>query len=196
MRRSCSVSGVRRPSDECGIGESRGELGDLAATRPDIAAAGRRLLYTHGIGLGFLATVRADGGPRVHPICPVLTESGIYGMIIPGPKLNDLRRDPRYALHGETIPPPNQDDAFYVSGMALEVADPIAWEEIALQTLTERSTTAALARIRNAGAVRVPRGALSADPDALRRSVPGRSHRVALGHARSRCHRVTLTHAE
>ena len=115
--------------------------GDLAATRGDIAAAGRRLLYAHGIGLGFLATVRADGGPRVHPICPILTDSGLFGMIIPGPKLDDLRRDHRYALHGETVPPPNQDDAFYVTGIALEVADPIAWEEIALQTLAERSTT-------------------------------------------------------
>ena len=115
--------------------------GDLATSRPDIAAAGRRLFYAEGIGLGFLATVRADGGPRVHPICPVLTEAGLYGMIIPGPKLDDLRRDPRYALHGETFPPPNQDDAFYVTGTAVEVNDAIGWEQIALQTLAERSTT-------------------------------------------------------
>ena len=113
---------------------------DLAAARGDIAAAGRRLFYVHGIGLGFLATVRADGGPRVHPICPVLTESGLFGMIIPGPKLDDLRRDPRYALHSETVPPPNQDDAFYVAGIAVEMADPVAWEQIALQMLAERST--------------------------------------------------------
>jgi hypothetical protein len=114
---------------------------DLGATRRDIAAAGRQLLYGNGIGLGFLATVRADGGPRVHPICPVLTESGLYGMIIPGPKLDDLRRDSRYALHSETVPPPDQDDAFYVAGRAFEVTDRIAWEQIALQTLSERSTT-------------------------------------------------------
>jgi hypothetical protein len=114
--------------------------GDLRAARRDIAAAGRRLLYEHGIGLGFLATIRVDGGPRVHPICPVVTESGLYGMIIPGPKLDDLRRDPRYALHCETVAPPNQDDAFYVTGTALEVADPVAWEAIALQSLAERST--------------------------------------------------------
>jgi hypothetical protein len=31
--------------------------------RPDLAEAGRRLLYQFGVGLGFLATVRADGGP-------------------------------------------------------------------------------------------------------------------------------------
>ena len=113
--------------------------GDLAVARPDFAAAGRRLLYSDRIGLGFLATVRADGGPRVHPICPVLTESGLYGMIIPGPKLDDLRRDSRYALHGETFPPPDEDDAFYVTGVAVELTDPIAWERIALQTLAERS---------------------------------------------------------
>ena len=113
---------------------------DFAVARGDIAAAGRRLFYAHGIGLGFLATVRADGGPRVHPICPVLTESGLFGMIIPGPKLDDLRRDSRYALHSETVAPPNQDDAFYVTGLALEVADPVAWEQIALQMLAERST--------------------------------------------------------
>ena len=115
--------------------------GDLAAVRPDIAAAGRQLLYSFGIGLGFLATVRLDGGPRVHPICPVLTESGLYGMIIPGPKLEDLRRDPRYALHGETFPPPRQDDAFYVTGTAVELTDLELWGRIAGQMLSERSLT-------------------------------------------------------
>jgi hypothetical protein len=115
--------------------------GELADVRPDLAAAGRRLLYSFGIGLGFLATVRLDGGPRVHPICPVLTESGLYGMILPGPKLDDLRRDPRYALHGETYPPPNQDDAFYVTGTAVEVEDAALWERIGSQMLAERSTT-------------------------------------------------------
>ncbi len=62
-------------------------------------------------------------------------------MIVPGPKLDDLRRDGRYALHGETFPPPDQDDAFYVTGMAFEVSDAAVWEEVALQTLTERSMT-------------------------------------------------------
>ncbi len=114
---------------------------EFNAARPDLAAVARRLLYVDGIGLGFLATIRADGGPRVHPICPVLTESDMFGMIIPGPKLNDLRRDPRYALHGETFPPPNEDDGFYVTGTALEVSDPVVWEQVALQMLTERSMT-------------------------------------------------------
>lgn len=125
----------RRPTTRCAT------WAELAAARPDIAAVGRRLLYSFDIGLGFLATVRADGGPRVHPICPLLTESGLYGMIIPGPKLDDLRRDPRYALHGETYPPPHQDDAFYVTGTAVEVFDRALWQQLADQMLAERSLT-------------------------------------------------------
>ncbi len=31
--------------------------------RPDLAEAGRSLLYQHGVGLAFLATVRAEGRP-------------------------------------------------------------------------------------------------------------------------------------
>ncbi len=95
----------------------------------------------HGIGLAFLATIRADGGPRVHPICPILTASALFGMIIPGPKLDDLRRDPRYALHSETFPPPDQDDGFYVAGTAIEVSDSAVWEQVAFQMLNERSMT-------------------------------------------------------
>ena len=112
--------------------------GDLIVARPDLAAVGGRLLYPFDIGLGFLATVRRDGGPRVHPICPILTNSGLYAMILPGPKLDDLRRDRRYALHGETYPPPHQDDGFYVTGTTIEVTDRVLWERIASQLLTER----------------------------------------------------------
>ena len=112
--------------------------GEFRSVRPDLAAAGQRLLYSFGIGLGFLATVRPDGGRRVHPICPVLTDDHLYALIVPGPKLNDLRRDGRFALHCETLPPPNQDDAFYVTGVAAEVTDGSIWEQVAQQLLAER----------------------------------------------------------
>lgn len=108
------------------------------AARPDLTSAGRRLLYQHGLGLGFLATLRSDGGPRVHPICPVLTDDGLYGLIVPGPKLKDLRRDSRYALHSETSPPPHHDDAFYVTGIVVERPDRQLWRQIAAQVLGER----------------------------------------------------------
>ena len=91
--------------------------------RPDLAATGREHIYHFGVGLGFLATVRKDGGPRVHPVCPVLSPAGLHISVIPGPKLHDLRRDPRYALHSETFPPPREDDGFAVLGTVTEVSD-------------------------------------------------------------------------
>ena len=91
--------------------------------QPALAAAGRAQFYQHGIALGFLATVRKDGGPRVHPVCPVLSPAGLHVLILPGPKRGDLRRDGRYSLHTETFAPPREDDGFAVSGRATEVAD-------------------------------------------------------------------------
>jgi Pyridoxamine 5'-phosphate oxidase len=118
--------------------------GAFSHARPDLAAKGRSLLYEyeHGLGLGFLATVRPDGGPRVHPICPLLTDDGLYGFIVPGPKLEDLRRDPRYALHSETFPPPRHDDAFAVTGTAVAVHDPALRRSLTEQFLAERDLTA------------------------------------------------------
>ena len=91
--------------------------------QPALAGAGRAQFYQHGIALGFLATVRKDGGPRVHPVCPVLSPAGLHVLILPGPKRADLRRDGRYSLHTETFAPPREDDGFAVSGRASEVAD-------------------------------------------------------------------------
>ena len=76
--------------------------------------------------------------PRVHPICPILTDDHLYGLVVPGPKLNDLRRDGRFALHSETLPPPHQDDGFYLTGVAAEVTDAPKWEQVATQMLAER----------------------------------------------------------
>ena len=112
--------------------------GAFRTARPDLEAKGREFLYEYGVGLAFLATVRQDGGPRVHPICPVLVDDRLYGLIVPGPKLNDLRRDPRYALHTETYPPPRQDDGFYMTGTAVEVRDAATQDRIATQFLAER----------------------------------------------------------
>ncbi|MCU1373247.1 MAG: pyridoxamine 5-phosphate oxidase [Actinomycetia bacterium] len=95
----------------------------FTAARPDLAAAGESMLYQHGVGLAHLATVRADGGPRVHPICPILHHEHLYAFLVPGPKLEDLRRDPRFALHSETSPPPDHDDGFYVTGSVTELHD-------------------------------------------------------------------------
>lgn len=95
---------------------------DFAADEPRLADGIRRLLQQYGPGLGYLATVRADGGPRVHPVSPVVTDEGLFCFVIDSPKRRDLERDGRYALH--SFPAEESDDEAYVAGRARPVTDP------------------------------------------------------------------------
>ena len=90
---------------------------EFSRQQPALADAGRRQFYHFGIGLAFLATVRPDGAPRVHPVCPVISDAGLHLLIVAGPKRQDLCRDGRYALHSEACPPPRQNDGFAVAGV-------------------------------------------------------------------------------
>jgi hypothetical protein len=105
--------------------------------QPALAEAGRAQFYQHGLGLGFLATVRRDGGPRVHPVCPVISAAGLHVLILPGPKRGDLRRDRRYSLHSEMVPPPRQDDGFAVSGTAAEITNTATAETVRDQVIKD-----------------------------------------------------------
>ena len=114
---------------------------EFQRVRPDLAEAGRRLLYQFGVGLAFLATVRPDGGPRLHPMCPLVTGRRPDGVPPASPKRDDLHRDGRYALHA--FPPDDNEDAFYISGRAVLVDDPERRQLATAQFLAERRLTAA-----------------------------------------------------
>jgi hypothetical protein len=94
---------------------------EFAAASPKLASGIRALLQQYGPGMGYLATVRPDGGPRVHPVSPVVTDEGLYCFVIDSPKRHDLERDGRYALH--SYPPEESDDEAYVAGLAVPVRD-------------------------------------------------------------------------
>ena len=110
--------------------------GKLREVRPDLEEAGRARLYQFGVGLAFLATVRPDGAPRLHPMCPVIDGDELYGLLIPSPKRDDLHRDGRYAMH--SFPTDDNEDAFYLTGTASHVADRAAWDPVAARFLQER----------------------------------------------------------
>jgi len=94
---------------------------DFAAAAPALAEAGRSLLNQFGVGLAFLATVRKDGAPRLHPVCPVLANDRLFVLITPAsPKLHDLQGDGRYALQTFPQPKPGSDE-FYLAGKAFLV---------------------------------------------------------------------------
>jgi hypothetical protein len=111
---------------------------DLVEQRPDLASGGRDLLYQFGVGLAFLSTVRADGGPRLNPMCPVLADDRLFAFIVPGPKCRDLVRDGRYAMH--SFPCPENEDACMLAGDATRVDDADLRARLVAQFLAERST--------------------------------------------------------
>jgi hypothetical protein len=111
--------------------------GEFAGLEPELAAAGAALLYQFGVGLGFLATTRADGGPRLHPVCPLLTDAAAFAFIVPSLKQDDLRRDGRYALH--SFPRPDDEDAFCAMGSVRRVDDAATRAALGEQFVAERS---------------------------------------------------------
>jgi hypothetical protein len=94
---------------------------EFAAERPEIAEAGRPWSTNSG-SPRYLATIRKDGGLR-HIRSAVIANGGLYVFIgNQSPKVHDLLRDGRFALH--SFPNPEVDDEFYVSGLARRVDDP------------------------------------------------------------------------
>jgi hypothetical protein len=96
---------------------------EFAAAEPALAEVGRALLFQFGVGLAFLATVRVDGAPRLHPVCPVLSGDRLYVLVTAdSPKRGDLERDGRFALQAFPQPRPGSDE-LYLAGQARLVTD-------------------------------------------------------------------------
>src|ERR1700749_261029 len=114
---------------------------EFSRQQPALADAGRRQFYQFGIGLAFLGTVRPDGAPRVHPVCPVISDAGLHLLIVAGPNRQDPRPAGRYAPHSEAGPPPRQDDGFALAGQAREVTDAVTRRMVRARVLAERDGT-------------------------------------------------------
>jgi hypothetical protein len=81
-------------------------------------------LHRLGGKVSFLATIRADGSPRLHPVTPHVGEGELFVYMDPGsPKIADLRRDPRYALHCSVADSGGGDGEVAVRGRATTVED-------------------------------------------------------------------------
>ena len=88
---------------------------------PELAAFGRKRFQA---GASYLATTRADGSPRVHPINPkVRGEHLSVYMFTNSPKAADLRRDPRFALHASVEDVHGGGGEFSIRGIACFVGD-------------------------------------------------------------------------
>ena len=97
---------------------------EFEAASPALAGTGLRLLYQGSdLASAFLATVAADGGPRVHPIFPVVADGELWMFIVEvSPKYRDLVANGQFALHA--LPVPDGGEEFYVRGRANLVENP------------------------------------------------------------------------
>jgi hypothetical protein len=95
---------------------------ELEHAAPDIARAGRRLLEDADgrPDAAFLATVSAEGRPRLHPFVPAIVDGAMYAFIMPSPKRRDLDRTGAFALHSCLG---RDDESFFVAGRARHVTD-------------------------------------------------------------------------
>jgi hypothetical protein len=107
-------SDVEREAPTVAVVAERLWPGVVALSRNDPAPPGRSWF-----SVAYLATVRRDGGPRLHPFCPILADGRLFAAIPrPSPKGWDLRRDPRCVIHA--MPGP-EDDELCIRAIATEV---------------------------------------------------------------------------
>jgi Pyridoxamine 5'-phosphate oxidase len=89
---------------------------DLEGANPELAAFGVERFKS---GVAYLATVRKDGSPRVHPVTPIIGEGYLFLFMEPtSPKGHDLRSDPRYAIHSAVSDTSGSNGEFIITGRA------------------------------------------------------------------------------
>lgn len=88
----------------------------LADREPELAAFGNERLNGK---VAYLATLRKDGSPRLHPMTPIIGQGHLFVFMEPtSPKGDDLRRDGRYAMHCAVSDNSGASGEFILSGRA------------------------------------------------------------------------------
>jgi len=106
----------------------------FAVANPDLASFAKQRFEGR---IAYLATIRPDGSPRVHPVSPFTTDNHLFVYMEPtSPKVRDLRRDPRCAMHCGVEDNTGGKGEFLIRGDAIEVTDAKIREEAFQQART------------------------------------------------------------
>ncbi len=88
---------------------------------PEMAEFSKNRLHNK---VAYLATIRKDGSPRVHPFTPIVGEGHFFVFMEPtSPKGHDLRRDGRYAVHCSVSDTSGESGEAIVTGSAKFIDD-------------------------------------------------------------------------
>jgi hypothetical protein len=88
----------------------------LEEQHPELATFGAERLNGN---VAYLATIRKDGSPRVHPMTPIIGQGHLFVFMEPtSPKGHDIRRDGRYAIHCSMSDASGVSGEFSISGRA------------------------------------------------------------------------------
>jgi hypothetical protein len=95
---------------------------ELEAAEPALAAFVRERILAHRHRM--MATIRADGSPRIGGIEVTISRGELWiGGLEKSRKFDDLRRDPRVAIHSGSDDPPNFHGDARLSGRAEQIFD-------------------------------------------------------------------------
>ncbi len=93
----------------------------LEEQQPELAAFGAERLNGK---VAYLATIRKDGSPRLHPMTPIIGQGHFFVFMEPtSPKGYDLQRDGRYAIHCAVSDNSGASGEFSITGHAQGVDD-------------------------------------------------------------------------
>ena len=99
---------------------------NLVDGNPELAAYGAARFENR---VAYLATVRKDGTPQVHPVSPILRDNRLFVFMYPtSPKAHDLQRGSTYMLHCAVEDNSGGGGEFYVRGKAQQSHNPADWE--------------------------------------------------------------------
>ena len=94
----------------------------LESQAAEIAEFGKKRFQSK---VAYLATIRKDGLPRVHPFTPIMGDGHLFVFIeSTSPKGHELRRDPRFAVHCSVTDMSGESGEFIVTGSAKFIEDP------------------------------------------------------------------------
>ncbi len=95
---------------------------EFALVTPEMASFGEKRFVEHKVM--YLATIRPDGYPRVHPFTPFIGSGRLFAFMEPtSPKAKDIQWNGMYAMHSLVTDWQGTNGEFQISGRAFLLTD-------------------------------------------------------------------------